>query len=702
MTIGAQFATRNEVEQLRRKLTLAISGKNLISVNEYDLIAPPIAFLNLTDVPVSYAAAGNWVVRVKSTVDALEFADLKGTTNQVTVTENAADFTLSLPQDIHTGASPTFVTVKLSALTDGYVPYHVSDATGLANSVIRTDGTLVGVGMLPTVAQLEVNTSQIITSTTAAPYLKLINLSDTERDPIIQFAVGATPVTKWTHGLDDSDGDKWKLAVGDEFGDDHDTIVVTSGEGLTPAVAEFTLIDTWQTPISGASENPNGVCTDGTYIYYTVYNPGAIVKIDPVTGTEVTRNTPASHIFSQSVCDGTYIYVIRLGSGVVCIEKYACSDLAYVSATDVIPEAINALFYWSGHLYVTDDSNGIRKVRCSDMSLIWRVSFPVGDPHECWPSGITTDGTYLYVLDDRTNGIIRLNMDGTFVDLTAVANPMQNGSLWISGQYLYVGIDTSRVEKINKGDLSIDVLFTVAASAIGQAFQYNDYHYLLSDDDTCIYKYTSTSMEEAGSSYLQIRLRDIYGQMFDIARFVGGGARFGVGTTIPTETIEAAGNIKAMAGQFISTKATGTAPVVVSSTTVCTNLNSDLVDGYHHNQSLLTTAGPTFDHLHLTNDLAVADGGTNKSAWTLYAIPYASGVTTIGEIAIGTAGKVLAVNGTANGYEWIPAGGAIAFADLTDYPADAAGVLTNDGAGALSWEAASGGGGDFLVCQVFS
>jgi hypothetical protein len=54
-------------------------------------------------------------------------------------------------------------------------------------------------------------------------------------------------------------------------------------------------------------------------------------------------------------------------------------------------------------------------------------------------------------------------------------------------------------------------------------------------------------------------------------------------------------------------------------------------------------------------DVAVADGGTNKSAWTLYAIPYASGTTTIGEIAIGTAGQVLAVNVGADGYTWAAA-----------------------------------------------
>jgi hypothetical protein len=51
----------------------------------------------------------------------------------------------------------------------------------------------------------------------------------------------------------------------------------------------------------------------------------------------------------------------------------------------------------------------------------------------------------------------------------------------------------------------------------------------------------------------------------------------------------------------------------------------------------------------------VADGGTNKSLWTLYAIPYASGTTTIGEIAIGTVGQVLAVNVGADGYTWAAA-----------------------------------------------
>ena len=50
-------------------------------------------------------------------------------------------------------------------------------------------------------------------------------------------------------------------------------------------------------------------------------------------------------------------------------------------------------------------------------------------------------------------------------------------------------------------------------------------------------------------------------------------------------------------------------------------------------------------------------GGTGKGSWTQYAIPYMSGTTTFGEIAVGTVGQYLKVNAGATGYEWGSAGG---------------------------------------------
>jgi F0F1-type ATP synthase epsilon subunit len=56
--------------------------------------------------------------------------------------------------------------------------------------------------------------------------------------------------------------------------------------------------------------------------------------------------------------------------------------------------------------------------------------------------------------------------------------------------------------------------------------------------------------------------------------------RVGIGTNAPAQTLHVIGSIRC-SNQFISTVATGTAPLSVSSTTLCTNLNADMVDGLH-------------------------------------------------------------------------------------------------------------------------
>ena len=71
------------------------------------------------------------------------------------------------------------------------------------------------------------------------------------------------------------------------------------------------------------------------------------------------------------------------------------------------------------------------------------------------------------------------------------------------------------------------------------------------------------------------------------------------------------------------------------------------------------------------NDIDVAAGGTEKSAWTLYCIPYLSGTTAFGEIPIGTIGQVLKVATGATGYEFgDETGGTTVFTGLTDTPSD--------------------------------
>jgi hypothetical protein len=72
---------------------------------------------------------------------------------------NTGDQTLNQAaiSGLTTSDSPVFATVKCSNLTDGYIPKHTSDAVGLANSPIYTDGTNVGIGTTSPVATLDVN-----------------------------------------------------------------------------------------------------------------------------------------------------------------------------------------------------------------------------------------------------------------------------------------------------------------------------------------------------------------------------------------------------------------------------------------------------------------------------------------------------------------------------------------------------------------
>lgn len=64
------------------------------------------------------APLDNQIMRMKSAT-ASQFVDLLGTTNQVTVTHNTSNITLSLPQSIHSGATPTFAGLTLTGVLGG-------------------------------------------------------------------------------------------------------------------------------------------------------------------------------------------------------------------------------------------------------------------------------------------------------------------------------------------------------------------------------------------------------------------------------------------------------------------------------------------------------------------------------------------------------------------------------------------------------
>ena len=83
-----------------------------------------------------------------------------------------------------------------------------------------------------------------------------------------------------------------------------------------------------------------------------------------------------------------------------------------------------------------------------------------------------------------------------------------------------------------------------------------------------------------------------------------GGGLAGIGTDSPGEKLHVAGNTRTD-GYFKSTVGTGTAPYQCSSTTLNTNLNSDLLDGYHQG-SFMRTNG--------VNQYVTLTGGNGNTA----------------------------------------------------------------------------------------
>jgi hypothetical protein len=92
------------------------------------------------------------------------------------------------------------------------------------------------------------------------------------------------------------------------------------------------------------------------------------------------------------------------------------------------------------------------------------------------------------------------------------------------------------------------------------------------------------------SNYLSLGLHSV-NEILNIT----GASNVGIGTTTPGEKLEVVGNTKATT--FISTQATGTAPLTVASTTAVTNLNADLLDGNH------AAAFALASHTHAISDV---------------------------------------------------------------------------------------------------
>lgn len=124
-------------------------GSGTVTHTTGALTANSFVFGNGTDDIKATAAATNGQLLIGSTSANPVAATLTGTSNQVVVTNGAGSITLSLPQSIHTGATPQFAALGLGQAA----PAAGLDITG---KIINTDADLT-VGAIKTVSSLTKN-----------------------------------------------------------------------------------------------------------------------------------------------------------------------------------------------------------------------------------------------------------------------------------------------------------------------------------------------------------------------------------------------------------------------------------------------------------------------------------------------------------------------------------------------------------------
>lgn len=201
-----------QVVQVFTQLTRLLGGNGYLPLAFYyvppNAVAHGTVFLNDEAQIESTPAMADGQLLIGVTGGSPALGSVSGTANQIDVANGAGSITLSTPQDIHNGASPTFAGITLSSLVPhsfGYV-----SAGGLIESTAQaTDGQiLVGVTGADPVAATITGTANQIAVTNAAGSITLSTPQDIAPASNVTFNAltltngfgcnGASPQTEYT------------------------------------------------------------------------------------------------------------------------------------------------------------------------------------------------------------------------------------------------------------------------------------------------------------------------------------------------------------------------------------------------------------------------------------------------------------------------------------------------------------------------
>lgn len=475
----------------------------LFDVTDTETESPTFTGMTLSSLTASRFVASDAAKALVSVSDLTSW--IAGTTNQVTSTSDGdGTLTLSLPQDIHTGASPTFTGLNLSGLT--------------ASKLVLTGASknLVSGGTAPQDATATAN--NFLTSFTAS--------------------TGA----------------------------------------FTMARPTWANIDKTVSDIADITTRSHTSLTDiGTLSHAT---------IDTYLDQSVT--VASSPTFSTVKLSG-------LTDGYV---PYHVADVTGLA---------NSGIYWnSANSRVgigTASPTAKLEVNGASGSPYYRYGFVTGGAYPHWGILSTTVGAKEWSWMGSGSGLYVRNQTD-LINVISILNDIPSSTLVIGGTELVINEGSNDYDFRVESDGNANMLFVdggnnrvgVGTNAPGYTLDVRGDLYLGTTTQKLYFRDTAISIQSADDSYLDLN--------------ADGGIRLNA-PVVCNSSISGVTTLS-MSGQLTSTLATGTKPLNVTSTTVCTNLNADLWDGYQFadylNQAVKTTSSPTFSGLTLSNKLTSYNG----------------------------------------------------------------------------------------------
>ena len=427
----------------------------------------------------------------------------------------------------------------ITAAQHGEFCYWVKDTNG----VTYTTGN-VGIGTASSATDdLTVSHLMTLTGVSAAPVFTIQNASNTNTlDPVIKWAVGATPAVKWTMGVDDSTT--------------YDNLVVSYGTDLVQATRfAFTYADP-QGDV-GANFDIGSAVGGGLHMWDTALGHGMAMFWN--------AGTSKFYINYDNVMGIATDNIITLDPTNDRVGIYNTSPAYTLDVTGIVhaTTSFNTSHVTVGEYNITLSSVDHGNIFIGDTSNSKQVI------------GLTINQQSNY------DEIISLKNTGTQHGITTYTETDTYGSLGAitastGGLRLRGFRETYTIACVIEGFSSgVDT----TKSTAGQASILLDAH---------LRNTTTIQSPTANANLVGIRSGGLTPEMVWLVDEEG--------DTWQTGSVTAT--------QGIFNIAVGTSPLTITSTTVCTNLNADLWDGYQFadylNQAVKTTSIPSFKGIILS------------------------------------------------------------------------------------------------------